>query len=99
MTLLTIVQNSCDSIGLPSPGAVIGSIDQNVITLQAMANTEGRELLDRFSWPATQLEVTHTSLAAELQGVMTTLAPGFSYITSSTFWDRTLTRAWPALPH
>jgi hypothetical protein len=49
-------------------------------------------LLDRFSWPATQLEVTHTSLAAELQGVMTTLAPGFSYITSSTFWDRTLTQ-------
>ena len=57
-----------------------------------MANTEGRELLDRFSWPATQLEVTHISLAAELQGVMTTLAPGYSYITSSTFWDRTLTQ-------
>ena len=92
MTLLTIVQNACDSIGLSQPSAVIGSTDQNVITLQAMANTEGRELLDRFSWPATQIEVTHTSLAAELQGVMTTLAPGFSYITSSTFWDRTLTQ-------
>ena len=88
MSLLTIVQNSCDSIGLSEPAAVIGSTDQNIVTLLAMANTEGRELLDRFSWPATQIEVTHTSLAAELQGVMTTLAPGFSYITSSTFWDR-----------
>lgn len=92
MTLLTIVQNSCNAIGLSQPAAVVGSTDQNIITLQGMANTEGRELLDRFSWPATQLEVTHTSLAAELQGVMTTLAPGYSYITSSTFWDRTLTQ-------
>ena len=75
MSLLTIVQNVCDTIGLAQPSAVIGSTDQNIIALQAMANTEGRELLDRFSWPATQLEVTHTSLAAELQGVMTTLAP------------------------
>ena len=92
MTLLTIVQNSCNAIGLSQPAAVVGSTDQNIITLQGMANTEGRELLDRFSWPATQLEVTHISLAAELQGVMTTLAPGYSYITSSTFWDRTLTQ-------
>ena len=92
MSFLTIIQNVCNIIGLAQPQAVIGATDQNVIALQAMANTEGRELLDRFSWPATQLEVTHTSLAAELQGVMTTLAPGFSYITSSTFWDRTLTQ-------
>ena len=92
MSLLTIITNVCDSIGLSEPAAVIGSTDQNIRTLEAMANTEGRELLDRFSWPATQIEVTHTSLAAELQGVMTTLAPGFSYITSSTFWDRTLTQ-------
>tara|TARA_R100000963_G_C4596277_1_gene71587 strand:+ start:21 stop:719 length:699 start_codon:yes stop_codon:yes gene_type:complete len=92
MTLLTIVQNSCDIIGLTRPSVVIASQDQNVRTLLALAQVEGRELLDRYSWPATQIEKTHTSLAAELQGVMTTLAPGFSYIISSTFWDRTLTQ-------
>ena len=92
MTLLTIVQNSCDIIGLTRPSVVIASQDQNVRTLLALAQVEGRELLDRYSWPATQIEKTHTSLAAELQGVMTTLAPGFSYITSGTFWDRTLTQ-------
>ena len=92
MTLLTIVQNSCDIIGLTRPTVVISSQDQNVRTLLALAQVEGRELLDRYSWPATQIEKTHTSLAAELQGVMTTLAPGFSYITSGTFWDRTLTQ-------
>ena len=92
MTLLTFVQNSCDIIGLTRPSVVIASQDQNVRTLLALAQVEGRELLDRYSWPATQIEKTHTSLAAELQGVMTTLAPGFSYITSGTFWDRTLTQ-------
>jgi hypothetical protein len=92
MTLLTIVQNSCDIIGLTRPTVVIASQDQNVRTLLALAQVEGRELLDRYSWPATQIEKTHTSLAAEVQGVMTTLAPGFSYITSGTFWDRTLTQ-------
>ena len=91
MSLLTLVQNSCDAIGLTRPSVVISSQDQNVRTLLSLAQTEGRELLDRHSWPASQIEKTHTSLAAELQGVMTTLAPGFSYITSSTFWDRTLT--------
>jgi hypothetical protein len=92
MTLLTLVQNASDTIGLTRPSVVIASTDQNVRTLLSMAQTEGREVLDRFSWPATQIEVTHTSLAAELQGVITTIAPGFSYITSSTFWDRTLTQ-------
>ena len=92
MSLLTIVQNCCDIIGLSRPSAVVGSQDQNVRILEALAQVEGRELLDRYSWPATQIEKTHTSLAAELQGVMTTLAPGFSYIISSTFWDRTLTQ-------
>ena len=92
MSLLTLIQNSCDSIGLSRPSVVTGSQDQNVRTLLSLAQTEGRELLDRFSWPATQIEKTHTSLAAESQGVMTTLAPGFSYITSSTFWDRSLTQ-------
>jgi len=92
MTLLTIVQNASDTIGLTRPSVVIASVDQNVRTLLSLAQTEGREVLDRFSWPATQIEVTHTSLAAELQGVITTIAPGFSYIISSTFWDRTLTQ-------
>jgi hypothetical protein len=89
MSLLTLVQNASDTIGLARPSAVVSSTDGNVRTLLSLANTEGRELLERFSWPATQLEATHTTLAAELQGVMTTIAPGFGYIINQTFWDRT----------
>ena len=90
MTLLTQIQNACDTIGLSSPSVVISSADQNIKTLLALANTEGRELLERFAWPQTQIEKTHTTLGAELQGVITTLAPGFAYIINSTFWNRTL---------
>ena len=92
MTLLTLVQNASDTIGLARPSAVVSSTDGNVRTLLSLANTEGRELLERYSWPATQIEVTHTTLAAELQVVMTTIAPGFGYIINDTFWDRTLTQ-------
>jgi|TARA_R110000751_G_scaffold32990_5_gene82412 hypothetical protein len=90
MTLLTQIQNACDTIGLSRPSVAIASTDQNVRVLLALANTEGQELLERYAWPQTQIEKTHTTLAAELQGVVTTLAPGFSYIINSTFWNRTL---------
>ena len=90
MTLLTIIQGASDTIGLSRPSAVVSSTDGNVRTLLALAQTEGRELLERYSWPQTQTEATHTSLAAELQGVMTTIAPGFGYMINDTFWDRDL---------
>jgi|TARA_R110000751_G_scaffold94504_3_gene184386 hypothetical protein len=92
MTLLTLIQNTCDNIGLTRPAVIVASPDSNVRTLLALAQVEGRELLDRYSWPQTQIEKVHTTLAAELQGVMKTLAPGFSYIINSTFWNRTLTQ-------
>lgn len=95
MTLLTLIQNSTDTIGLTRPSVVIASTDPNVRTLLALAQTEGRELLERFSWPQTQLEATHTTLAAEDQGVMATIAPGFGYIINNTFWNRTLTEPVP----
>lgn len=95
MTLLTLIQNSTDTIGLTRPTVVISSTDPNVRTLLALAQTEGRELLERFAWPATQIEATHTTLAAELQGVMATIAPGYAYIINNTFWNRTLTQPVP----
>ncbi|MDA1043835.1 MAG: hypothetical protein O3C57_01285 [Verrucomicrobia bacterium] len=92
MTLLSLIQNASDTIGLARPSAVVSSTDGSVRTLLSLAGTEGRELLERYSWPATQIEATHTTLAAELQGVMTTIAAGFGYIINETFWDRTLTQ-------
>jgi len=95
MSLLTLIQNASDTIGLPRPSSVVSSTDGNVRTLLSLAQTEGRELLERFSWPETQEETSHTTLAAELQGEMSVIAPGFAYIINNTFWNRTLTHAVP----
>tara|TARA_R110000824_G_C15192162_1_gene674875 strand:- start:25 stop:723 length:699 start_codon:yes stop_codon:yes gene_type:complete len=92
MTLLTMINGAQDTIGLTRSSVVVASTDGNTRTLLALAQTEGRELQERFSWPQTQLEATHTTLAAQLQGVMTTIAPGFGYIINQTFWNRTQTQ-------
>ena len=92
MSLLTLVNGAQDTIGITRSTTVIASTSGNVRTLLALAQTEGQELIERFAWPATQLEAAHTTIAAENQGVMTTIAPGFGYMINQSFWDRTLTQ-------
>lgn len=91
MTLLTEIQGASSIIGLVKPTSVFGSSDQNTLTLLELAQVEGQELLERYSWQATTEEATHTTLNLEDQGVITTIAPGFAYIVNDTFWDQDLT--------
>jgi len=95
MTLLTLINGAQDSIGLNRSSTVVSSTDGNVRTLLAFAQTEGEELLERFLWTQAQEEATHTTLNAELQGVMTDIAPGFGYIINQSFWNRSLTQPVP----
>lgn len=44
MSLLTIVQNACNRIGVTPPGAVYGASDQQTIQMLALANKEARDL-------------------------------------------------------
>ena len=92
MSLLSLIRDACGTIGLTRPVAVVSSPDPNVVQLLSLANTEGEELLERYGWDATKLEASHTTIAAENQGAMATIAPGFSYIVNQTFWDQTQTR-------
>lgn len=92
MSLLTIVQNAAMAIGLPSPTSVAGNVDQSTQTLKSFADREGVELSRRYQWEALVLEATHTTLAAENQGVLTTIASGIDYIIQGTMYDRTLQR-------
>lgn len=92
MTLLSIVKDAADAIGLPRPTAVYSSTDQQVRTLLALSNRGGKALLDRYPWSVAIREATFTSLAAELQGVVTTIAPGFKSLLNETIWNRSATR-------
>lgn len=101
-SLLTIVQRHCQRSGLPVPATVYGSSDTQVQQLMGLLEEEGNDLNSRGAWEGTTFEATHTTLAAEDQGAITTIAQnGFKYIKNDTIWDRTrkLPVIGPKSPH
>jgi len=60
----------------------------------ALLEEEGNDLSKRGAWQGITFEASHTTLAAEDQGSMSTIASnGFRYIKNETIWDRTDTLA------
>ena len=93
MSLLTIITNVCHRVGINAPSLVIGTGDDQILQILSLAQEEGEELSDRYVWSALQREATFVTLAAQLQGVMSTLASvGFKYILNETIWNRTQNR-------
>lgn len=92
MSLLTCVQRFCERTNLPSPATVIGTTDTQVLQVKALLEEIGIDAASRHTWTAMDFSVTHTTLAAEDQGAMTTIAGGgWSYVKNMTIWDRTTT--------
>lgn len=95
MTLLTMIQRAFRRVGLSAPNAAISSTDDNVIRMVEIANEEGEELFARHDWQNLIREETHTTLAAESQGLITAIcAADFDHICNETFWNRTKNRQW-----
>lgn len=95
MSLLTLIQDVCPRIGLTEPNAAMSSTDDNIIRLVGLANEEGDELAARCDWQNLIREATHTTLANESQGLITTICGAdFSHIRNETFWNRTQNRRW-----
>lgn len=95
MTLLTVIQGATDGLtGISRPSVVITSTDQNVLTLLRLANVEGQFLAQRYAWQALNNEATHTTVATQSQGAITTIAgTDFDWIIPDTMWNRT--QQWP----
>lgn len=91
MTCLTIIQNVA-RILLPqnSVGAVVASTDPQIKQLLGLLNQEGQSLADATDWQALQTEATFTTVAAETQGALATIAPGCKFIINDTIWNRDL---------
>ena len=90
MSVLTTVQYFCRRTGLPVPSTVLGSTDPQVLQVLALLEEEGNDLAKRGPWQAITFEATHTTVATESQGAMTSIATnGFSYLKNNTMWDRT----------
>lgn len=67
MSLLSIVQDACLTIGLPKPAQVIGNTNLQVQTLLALANKAGRDLAKAHEWQAITRRVTFAGVAANAQ--------------------------------
>lgn len=90
MTLLTVVSNACDRIGITRPTSAYASTDQQITQLAGLAQQEGIELAKRHTWQVLTTEKTFTSIAAESQtGAIPT---DFDRIIDDSFYNRT--RTW-----
>jgi|TARA_R110000824_G_scaffold129910_1_gene291509 hypothetical protein len=94
MTLLTICQDAAKIIGITAPNAVTASTDTSVIQLEACANQEGRAQVQRYKWEVLIKEGSHTTLAAESQGTMVSIASDFGRFSNNTMWNRTTDRTY-----
>lgn len=91
MSLLTIIQNTTDLLGIPRPQAVVASTDQQIRQLYALANEEGQDLASRFDWQILTKEWLFTTTATATQA--TAVAPDFDHFLQSTTNNRTTVRA------
>lgn len=92
LTCLQIIQAACRRIGILAPVIAINSSDQQIIQLVALCEEEGQELTDRYAWEGLQTEAIFTTVAAQLQTMLSVTAPGYNYIVNNTIWNRTLRR-------
>lgn len=89
MSMLTIVNTVQRRLGLSVTSSVAGNSDDTATQLLALLNQAGEELAQDFAWQAITFEATFTTLAAESQGAMESIAPGWAYIVNDTIWNRT----------
>lgn len=91
MSMLTIVQRFCERNNLNYPTTVYGTTDPQVTQIKSLLEEEGLDLAKRGNWNELTFEATHTTIALEDQGAMSTIASnGFRNVKLDTLWDRTL---------
>jgi len=90
VSLLTIVQNAADRLGVARPTSVVGSSDTQVRQMYGLTLQEGRELSRRGPWQALTTEKTITATATEEQSGA--LPADFDRMIEGSFWNRTQDR-------
>lgn len=91
MTMLSIIQDVADRVGIPRPTTVVGSTDQQVRQLYALLNEEGSELSKRGDWQSLTSEWTFTTNAATIQ-TGDPIPPDLDRFIADSFFNRTQVR-------
>jgi len=68
---------------------VFSTNDQQILQVLGLLEEEIEDLTTRHTWQAMNFEKSHTTIAAENQGNINTLCPGFGFIRNNTIWDDT----------
>lgn len=89
-TILSMVQDFCRRNALSVPSSIIGITDDAVVQYVGMVNKTLEDMTRRFQWQALCAEATFTTVAAESQGDIRTIAPNLVRILNETIWNRTL---------
>lgn len=93
MTCLSIVQDVCQRINLPSPTTAAQSADPAIQQVVALATKEAEWQIAEYDWQALLLEGSFTTVAAEIQVAnITTTFPGLKAILNDVMWNRDLRR-------
>lgn len=95
LTCLQIIQTACSRLGIVPPNVAVSSTDRQIQQLVAICNQEGISQVKRYGFQSMQRQATFTTLAAQLQGTLEALAPGYKYIVNDTIWNNTQRRPIP----
>jgi len=89
MSLLSIIQSAAIDLNLPSPTIVATSSDAQVKQLMNLANRDGKDLIRRYDWQAVTVETNFTTVAAQAQTTLATVAPDFFRMVDESMNNRT----------
>lgn len=90
MSLLSLLQNASDRLGIVRPASVINSSDQQTARLLGYAQQEGEELAAGYPWQILSAETTFVSTATETQ--TNAIPDAFDRFIDDTFYNRTRKR-------
>lgn len=83
MSLLSMIQSACAQQGLAQPSLVVGSSDKTAKQMLALAQVEGRELADSYTWSQLQRAFTWQLNALTLAGNITSGAATITGLSST----------------
>lgn len=93
MSCLSIIQDVCQRLNLPSPTTAAQSADPQIQQIVALALKEAEWQLGQYDPQVCTLEGTFTTVAAETQVAnIATTFPGLKAIINDTLWNRDLRR-------
>ena len=88
-TVLTLIQDFTEKMGLPRPAALVGSQEKSVRQLNALLR-ETISDLGKYGWSEQTLRFTWTALGAQDQGALTTIfGLGYDGLIQDSLWNQT----------